>query len=40
MGYRYFECTHVTTTRKTDTVVRRRLKQFAGASGYGNYFQN
>jgi hypothetical protein len=40
MGYRDFECTHVTTTRKTDTVVRRSLKQFTEASGCGNYFQN
>jgi len=31
-----FECSHVTTTRKTDVVMRRSLKQFTKASGYGN----
>jgi hypothetical protein len=36
MGHRDFECSHVTTTRKTDTVMRRSLKQFTKASGYGN----
>jgi len=40
MGHRDFECSHITTTRKTDTVMRRSLKQFTKASGYGNSFQN
>jgi hypothetical protein len=40
MGHRDFECSHVTATRKTDTVMRRSLKQFTKASGCGNYFQN